>query len=157
MQFCLRMVVFGKMVKMNEEFITKSILRFLKEKRWIIYSFDYPQSGMGYIIHQNDRSHKNKKTVIPDIIAHKNSTCIIMENKPIFYPDDFSKLDELSNSGLYSNDLENLISELNCNKILYGVGLPNTIDIFNKDSEILNLVDFIITVDNSKNCEYFLI
>lgn len=144
------------MVKVNEEFVTKAIVRFLKDNGWIIFSFDYPQSGTGYLIHPNDRKHKTKKTVIPDIIAHKNSTCIIMENKSYFYPYDFVKLDELNNSGLYSNDLESLMTRLNCNKILYGIGLPNTVEIFNKDNKIINLVDFIITVDKSKNCEYVL-
>ena len=145
------------MVKMREEFVTKTIRDFLKSKGWAIFSFDYPQSGTGYIIHPKDRTHKNKKSVIPDIIAYKDSKCIIMENKPYFYSKDFTKLDDLSNNESYTDSLKRLINRLNCNKIFYGVGLPNTVDIFNKEDDIINLVDFIITVDKSKNCEYFYI
>ncbi len=140
---------------MNEEFVTKSIIYYLKSNGWNIFSFDYPQSGTGYLIHPNSRFHKNKEAVIPDIIANKDSKCIIMENKSYFYADDFIKLDELSNSEIYTNDLENLTARLGCEKIFYGIGLPNTVEIANKDQDIINLVDFIITVDKSKNCKYF--
>lgn len=142
---------------MKEEFVTRSIIDFLKIKGWKIFTFDYPQSGRGHLIQPNDRTHKNKKSIIPDIIAYKDSKCIIMENKPYFYPEDFTKLDDLRNNEIYTNSLKNLIYRLNCDKIFYGIGLPNTVDIFSKDEQIINLVDFIITVDNSKNCEYFLI
>ena len=54
---------------MNEEFVTKSIIYYLKSNGWNIFSFDYPQSGTGYLIHPNSRFHKNKEAVIPDIIA----------------------------------------------------------------------------------------
>lgn len=151
------MVASGKMVKMNEEFVTKSIVYYLKNNGWNIFSFDYPQSGTGYLIHPNDRFHKNKESIIPDIIANKDSRCIIMENKSYFYPDDFHKLEELSNSEIYKHDLNSLIRRLNCEEIFYGIGLPNTINVFDEDDEIINLVDFIITVDKSKNCEYFII
>lgn len=140
---------------MNEEFVTKSIIYYLKRNGWNIFSFDYPQSGTGFLIHPNDRFHKNKESIIPDIIANKDSICIIMENKSFFYKDDFIKLDELSNSEIYTNDLEKLTARLGCEKILYGIGLPNTVEIANKNQYIINLVDFIITVDKSKNCKYF--
>lgn len=140
---------------MNEEFVTKSIINFLKTNGWTIFAFDYPQSGTGFLIHPNDRFHKTKEAIIPDIIANKESICIIMENKSYFYADDFIKLDELGNSEIYTNDLENLTSRLSCEKILYGIGLPNTVEIDNKNQDIINLADFIITVDKSKNCKYF--
>lgn len=141
---------------MKEEFVTRSIIDFLKSRGWIIDSYDYPQSGRGDLIHPNDRRYKNKKSIIPDIIAYKDSICIIMENKPYFYPEDFTKLDDLRYNEIYTDSLKRLIDRLNCNKIFYGVGLPNTVDIFNKDTNTINLVDFIITVDKSKNCEYFI-
>ena len=95
---------------MKEEFVTKSIIDFLKSKGWDIFNFDYPQSGRGYLIHPSDRTHKNKKSIIPDIIAYKDSKCIIMENKPYFYTEDFTKLDDLSNNDIYMNSLKNLIN-----------------------------------------------
>ena len=141
---------------MNEESVTKSIIKYLKQNGWNIFSFDYPQSGTGFLIHPNDRLDKNKKAIIPDIIANKESICIIMENKSRYYEKDFIKLDNLKNDVNYSNDLNSILKRLNCNNIKYGIGLPLKDFLQNKSDEHIKLVDFIITVDDSKNCKKYL-
>lgn len=140
---------------MNEEFVTKSIIYYLKENGWNIFAFDYPQSGTGFLIHPNDRLEKNKESIIPDIIANKESICIIMENKSYYYEKDFIKLDNLKNDISYSDDLNNILKRLNCKNIKYGIGLPEKDFISNKSNEHINLVDFIITVDDSRNCKKY--
>ena len=141
---------------MKEEFVTKSIISYLKRNRWNIFAFDYPQSGTGFLIHPNDRLHKNKDAIIPDIIANKKSICIIMENKPYYYEKDFLKLDNLKNNTNYSNDLNMILKRLNCKNIKYGIGLPEKDFLQNKSEKHMKLVDFIITVDDSKNCKKYL-
>ena len=141
---------------MNEESVTKSIIKYLKQNGWNIFSFDYPQSGTGFLIHPNDRLDKNKKAIIPDIIANKESICIIMENKSRYYEKDFIKLDNLKNDVNYSNDLNSILKRLNCDNIKYGIGLPLKDFLQNKSDEYIKLVDFIITVDDSKNCKKYL-
>lgn len=142
---------------MNEEFVTKSIIRYLKRNGWNIFAFDYPQSGTGFLIHPNDRLSKNKESLIPDIIANKDSKCIIMENKSYYCSDDFTKLNELKTSDIYSNDLNNLINRIGCNEILYDVGVPDNVNIMNKPQNILNLVDFLVTVNGNKECKKYLL
>lgn len=139
---------------MNEEFITKSIIYYLKENDWIIFSFDYPQSGTGFLIHPNDRVSKNKESMIPDIIAYKNNKCIIMENKSYYYEKDFIKLNELKNSIIYKNDLTNLMNRLNCNTLKCGIGIPENIYYLLEAESNSKLIDFIITVDKTKSCKY---
>lgn len=156
MQSYLKMVVYGKMVKMKEESVTKSIIKYLKQNGWNIFSYDFPQSGTGFFIHPNDRSDKIKKAIVPDIIANKESTCIIMENKSRYYEKDFIKLHNLKNDVSYSDDLNSILKRLNCNNIKYGIGLPLKDFLENKSEEHLALVDFIITVDDSKNCKKYL-
>lgn len=138
---------------MNEEFVTKSIIYYLKKNDWNIFAFDYPQSGTGFLIHPNDRMEKNKESIIPDIIANKKFTCIIMENKSYYYEKDFIKLNNLKNDVSYVNDLSNILKRLNCKEIKYGIGLPEKDFIKNKSIKDISLIDFIITVDNSKNCK----
>jgi hypothetical protein len=153
MLFYLKMVVYGRMVKVNEEHITKSILLFLKSKDWNIFSFDYPQSGTGFFIHPNDRNDKNKDSLIPDIIANKSNTCIIMENKSYYYHNDFLKLNDLKSNINYINDLNNIKNRLKCDNILYGIGLPNEKKIISRSKEDIHLIDFIIAVNESSKCE----
>lgn len=141
---------------MKEEAVTKSIIKYLKQNGWNIFAYDFPQSGTGFFIHPNDRSYKTKKAIIPDIIANKESTCIIMENKSYYYDKDFIKLYNLKNDVCYFDDLNSISKRLNCNDIKYGIGLPLKDFLENKSEEHMALVDFIITVDDSKNCKKYL-
>ena len=140
---------------MNEEFVTKSIIYYLKENNWNIFAFDYPQSGTGFLIHPNDRLEKNKESIIPDIIANKKSMSIIMENKSYYYKEDFIKLDNLKNDSNYENDLNSILKRLNCKSIKYGIGLPEK-DFIQIKEDDTKLVDFIITVDDSSNCKKYI-
>lgn len=135
---------------MNEEFVTKKIIKFLKSKNWNIFSFDYPQSGTGFLLHPNDRLNKNKEAIIPDIIANKNDTCIIMENKSYLYLEDFYKLNNLKNNNNYSDDFSRLSNQLNCKNIKYGIGIP--LKFKNKAEKYLDLIDFIVLVNENGEC-----
>lgn len=78
---------------MREENVTKKIIKYLKKNEWKIISFDFPQSGTGIMILPDDnKSSKNKDSIIPDIIAHKNNICLFFENKDRFVKADFDKV-----------------------------------------------------------------
>ena len=139
---------------MNEEFITKSIITYLKNQGWNIFSFDFPQSGTGFLIHPNNRLNKNKKAQIPDIIANKEDICIIMENKDHFSFDDFLKLYDLKTNDIYQNDLNRLKRRLKFSKILYGVGLPNNKNILDKILENKRYIDFCYLVDKNRDITF---
>ena len=130
---------------MTEEKVTKSILRLLVEKGWEIVSYDFPQSGTGTCLHPNIRKGKTDKIWIPDIITTKNNICLIFENKNRLYPQDFEKLERISTSNEYSNDLAKLIGDQNNYSIFYGVGLPMTC--LKKIETLSSKVDFILGVN----------
>ena len=86
---------------MQEEQVTKSILKWLIENGWNIVCFDFPQSGTGHFLHPNGTNHKNKDSINPDIVAVKGNTCLFFENKARFYYPDYQKQHELiENNGL---------------------------------------------------------
>jgi len=81
---------------MTEEQVTKAILSAFIESNWNIISYDFPQSGTGKMLHPNGyNEHKNIGSIIPDIIAVKESTCLFMENKNRVDKNDFFKINLL--------------------------------------------------------------
>ena len=83
---------------MDETFITLSIRNFLKKNGYFIIQCIPPggQGGLNFKV--------NNRPVYPDIIASKESTMVICENKPSYSESDQTKLKKLSES-------ENLISK----------------------------------------------
>lgn len=70
---------------MREENVTKKIIKYLKKNNWKIIAFDFPQSGTGIMILPDDnKSTKNKESIIPDIVAYKDKICVFFENKDRF-------------------------------------------------------------------------
>ena len=80
---------------MREEQVTKAMLKWLMDRNWAIVCFDFPQSGTGKVLHPNDAGEKNKKSIIPDIVAVQNGVCIFVENKDRFYFPDYEKQNAL--------------------------------------------------------------
>lgn len=132
---------------MNEEKLTKYILKWLFENDWDIISFDFPQSGTGVMLHSNlMRNNKNKKGIIPDIIAIKEGICLFFENKDRFYYLDFVKQNELIKGDEYEGSINRVLKNHKVDNIYYGIGLPVSVEI-SKLNHNKNLVDFIVTVD----------
>lgn len=131
----------------SEEKVTINIIKWLKESGWEIICYDFPQSGTGIMLHPNQRDvdDKNKNGIIPDIIAIKDEKAVFFENKNRFYLDDFHKINELRTNNQYSQALNLMISNKN---IAYGIGLPNSKNNIEKAKKYLDIIDFLVLVDN---------
>lgn len=86
---------------MNEEIVTKTIIKNLKDKGGNILAFDYPQSGMGVPLNPDI---KHLPSVTLDIIAMSNGEILFFENKDRYYPKDFEKLYKFKNNFLHYNE-----------------------------------------------------
>jgi len=133
--------------RLKEEQITKKIISWLEINGWNIICFDFPQSGTGIVLHPNVRiaGSKNKNTIIPDIIAVKNSVAVFFENKDRFCINDFRKLSDIREFNTHSDSINKILMEFSYKHIYYGVGLP--ISASEKANLNKNMVDFIITTD----------
>lgn len=134
---------------MSEEEVTMSLIEYLKAEGWYIVSFDYPGSGTGKRLHKNGTRHKNKDTIVPDIIAVKENVAMLFENKNRFYKPDFEKQHSNIVDNLYSDDVENLLKPYSVDVCLWGIGIPN--EKYRKSSiDNLWMVDFLWTVMEDK-------
>lgn len=134
---------------MNEEEVTKSILSKLRSDSWTIISFDFPQSGTGKTLHPNGSSNKNEGSIIPDIIAVRNNTCLIFENKSFCCKNDFDKLYDMKIKQNYSQSLEKLLKEHNIRNYYYIIGMPIRFE--NKIvSDLYSKVDAVCFVDENR-------
>lgn len=113
---------------MTEEFVTLSILKFLKGNGWEIVCFDFPQSGTGLQIRPSaDFLNKKGETpgvIIPDILAVRGTTAIYMENKDRFVLSDFRKLEFIKSSGAYAEGFTKALHPHKAEAMIYGAGLP---------------------------------
>lgn len=135
---------------MTEEEVTKSILKWLIEKGWKIICYDFPQSGTGKFIHQNNVLSKNKNSINPDIVAVKREVCLFFENKDRYYYPDFQKINLLITTDNYSDGITRLLTGQNIRNIYYGIGLPCSAytTLAEKNQ---GLVDFIVGVKEDKS------
>lgn len=138
---------------MREENVTKNILKWLQNNEWEIICFDFPQSGTGVLLHLNNtnRTEKNKKGIIPDIIAVKNGVAIFFENKDRFYQPDFDKIFEIKSELNYSDSLNLLLYKHNINSIFYGIGISEIEKEITKCRSNIDKIDFLISTN--KDCE----
>lgn len=131
----------------SEEKVTINIIKWLKENGWEIICYDFPQSGTGIMLHPNQRDvdGKNKNGIIPDIIAIKDEKAVFFENKNRFYLNDFHKINELRTNNQYTHNLHLMVGNKN---IAYGIGLPNSKNNIEKAKKYLDIIDFLVLVDN---------
>lgn len=131
---------------MTEEQVTKAILNWLELKDWEIICFDFPQSGMGILLHPNNelRTTKNRGAILPDIVAIKGGVVVFFENKDHFVLSDFKKVNELRITTDYSESIKNLLKGFKYSKIFYGVGLPYSKSTIIQCIENKDKTDFIV-------------
>lgn len=131
---------------MNEEQVTKALIGWLSEKGWRIVSYDFPQSGTGLMLHPDAAdSEKNKDSIVPDIIAVKNNTCLFFENKSRFVLSDFHKINNLKTGAMYGNAIANLLPKFS-GSFFFGIGFPSMAHkAASRNASVL--VDFIMGVD----------
>ncbi|MFA6730047.1 MAG: hypothetical protein WCR95_03540 [Eubacteriales bacterium] len=139
---------------MREENVTKTIIQCLILAKWTIVTFDFPQSGTGIILHPDEiTNEKNKGSIIPDIIAVKNSICLFFENKNRTVKSDFTKVSGVRDNKIYLKSITSLLKDYTIEQIYYGIGLPS--EKYGKRSQSLaHMVDFVVGVTNSYNIEW---
>ena len=82
---------------MSEEAVTKATISFLKQLNWDVLDYDFPGSGTGRNFHIGSlEDYKNRRRVIPDIIAYKEGTILWFENKNKETLSDYKKIFSLS-------------------------------------------------------------
>ncbi len=139
--------------RITEEQITKLILIWLEANSWEVICYDFPQSGGGIVLHPNADIReltKNKGSIIPDIIAVKGNIAVLFENKDRFVLSDLEKINELRTQNNYSNSLNELLKNHEIKNIFYGIGLPFQKNYENKINENLQMIDFIIFVEDDR-------
>lgn len=135
---------------LTEERVTISILKWLIKNGWTIVCYDFPQSGTGRVIYPDGSSAKNKGTIIPDIIAKREDVAVLFENKDRLSIDDFFKLSDVKTSNTYSEAFVGLLGD-NVH-LFYGVGMPSVYMEEALKREELELIDFVVVVDE-ENCD----
>lgn len=133
---------------MTEEQVTKFIMRWLVADGWEIVSYDFPQSGTGRSLHPSNAVGRNLYTVIPDIIAYREGTVLVMEDKDRFVKSDFEKQHFIKTSGIYDKALMELLGQREVNRVAYGIGLPQTDSNAQKAHLLLDMVDVVLLVGN---------
>lgn len=156
MPFYLQMARCGEMDKMNEEFITKSFLKFLLTKGWEILSYDFPQSGTGLNLQLNQifrqPATKNEGMITPDIIAFKDGIGLISENKLYFDRQDVDKLTKIR-QGIYSESLNRIFRGKQVNSLVLGIVLPNIITEISKAQNYFDQIDFVFGINKDGYCD----
>lgn len=137
---------------MSEEEVTNSIMDWLESCGWEIVSFDFPQSGTGRTLHPNPdvREYtKNKRGIIPDIVAIRNGIAAFFENKDRYEHSDFEKVQMLRENDGYSDAIDALLSGHEVQNISYGVGGPDKKAFIDRATQSREMVDFIVVTDGA--------
>lgn len=129
---------------MTEENVTKSILSFLIGRGWKIVTFDFPQSGTGRSLHPSGSVSKNAGVLIPDVVAVKDGESIYLENKDHYYPEDFTKVNNVLQTKMYAESFFKLLG-VNQETMFGGIGMPAAY-CESISEEMKNLVDFVLRV-----------
>ena len=84
---------------MREEQVARSALSWLTGRGWKILDYDFPGGGTGRSFHVGEFHDKTSGLVIPDVIAIKDSTLLVMENKAKDTRSDYEKIGRLAGLG----------------------------------------------------------
>jgi len=131
----------------NEEAVTRRVIRILKENGWIIVSFDLPQMGTGIVLHKSGTAQKNKGSIIPDVFAYKNGAVLLCEAKSFFSEEDLNKLMEIK-QGYYDASISRRLRKLKWEKTLIGIAYPKYKVIGNEDYKDL---DYVFLIGNNNH------
>lgn len=136
---------------MKEEQVTEAIENHLKKAGWTMFAVDYPTSGSGLRLHPNDREAGTKHggSIVPDVVAYRKSTVLVVESKPYFDTKDAAKLLRISD-GRYSESLHRRVYATEIKTIQTALAFPKT-DADSIKQNILGGVDKLLLVDEELN------
>jgi len=133
---------------MNEEQVTEVAEEYLEGKGWTMFAVDYPTSGSGLRLHPNDREDgtKHSGSIVPDIVAYRGETLLIVESKPYFDRNDAEKLAEIA-EGRYSESLERRVYSTEVAEIETALAFPKEHQSAVRE-ELLDKVDYLLLVES---------
>ncbi len=136
---------------MTEEQVTKCILQWLIKRNWNILDYDFPGGGTGRKFHLDQNSSKNFGIKIPDVIAFKNGTMLLFENKTTDTRSDYEKIKQISQNKDFILLLQKAYPDKEILSIKWGIGFSGE----NKFIEIASDsgVDFVVNVTNNQECK----
>jgi len=127
---------------LEERDVTRLLKNFLEKKNWEILSVHYPGSQAGVFIVLNE---KPRRTIVPDIIAMKGNTILIVECKLKFSKQDVKKLNEVFKD---SNNLTKISKKLGIKRSIE-ISFQKALAFHNKRNfDIKKLSDFIVFIIN---------
>ena len=108
---------------MSEEQVTRAILKWLMERGWTILDYDFPGGGTGRKFHVGDiADSKTKGIVTPDIIAIRDKTIIVFENKAVDTLSDYDKVARLREDKEFLGLLRNAYPDEYVECVTWGIG-----------------------------------
>lgn len=137
---------------MREEFVTKSILRYLMDNGWTVICYDFPQSGTGRVLHPNGQNSKTQGAIVPDIVAVRGDVALYMENKDRYYLPDYDKVHSALETGRYSEGFQSILQGHDIDRIIGGIGMPREKYVGDAVSNAM-LVDVVMCVDDGGSVE----
>ena len=135
----------------TEEFVTRSVMKLLKDCGWDIISFDLPEMGTGTVLHKNGTSGKNKECIIPDVFAYKNGGLLFCESKDFFSEDDVDKMMDLKN-GLYNDSISKRLRKLKWKNTWVSIAYPKLKSTGKEDYKDVDFTFLVELVDIHINC-----
>lgn len=131
----------------SEEQVTRAILVWLQANGWTVLDYDFPGGGTGRKFHMNGTSSsKTRGLWIPDIVAVKNGTFLLFENKHVDTLSDYAKIREMSGMALLSSELAAAYPRENVKAILFGIGFSGPVRHADRIPE--SGVDLVLSVDD---------
>ena len=105
---------------MREEQVARSVLSWLSDRGWEILDYDFPGGGTGRSFHVGEAQDKTSGLVIPDVIAIKGATLLVLENKAGDTRFDYEKIRKLRAAG-FDRALHEAYPTRTFNRVVYGV------------------------------------
>lgn len=134
---------------MREEVITKFAIQVLTAMGWQVLAYDFPQSGSTFRLRaasSTTGATKNQGSIIPDVVAHKGRTVVIVETKPHEDRADVVKLLQLREQWKgYSASLNLLIAPEAYDHVRFGICIGLTEQAISPSTLALDL-DFVLGI-----------
>ena len=138
---------------MREEQVTRTILQWLENMGWCILDYDFPGGGTGREFHLSENSsEKNKGIVIPDIIATRDGSLVLFEDKAEDTLSDYQKIRQLSSNPEFSELLRKAYPEKKIDNIIWGIGYSGTPKHLNQASSYhIDIIVQVVDVGQGKH------
>lgn len=137
---------------MTEERVTKTAMDWLSARGWEILDYDFPGGGTGRRFRFSDAGSsrdKNAGTFCPDIVAWKDGSIILFENKAIETLSDFGKQAKVRGDPSIRDQLASAYPGKRFVDVFVALSFSGT---FKRQEEAKSFgIDFVLTVSEDGN------